>query len=88
MKDYNTRNIRKMLIIRVFLWPFAVRKEEDQKAWYLRATIDTYYFNDLVENIRIGRTGEAYIINKAGLLQTKNRIISHSMEIFSNEESL
>lgn len=51
----------------------AVKKTEDRRVWYLRATIDTYYFNELVENIRIGRTGEAYIVNRAGILQTRRR---------------
>ena len=62
----------------------AVKKEENQQVWYLRATIDTYYFNDLVENIRIGRTGEAYIVNRAGILQTKRRSGGLIMEIDSN----
>jgi two-component system, NtrC family, sensor kinase len=50
-----------------------VRRQEQGRIWYLRATIDTYYFNDLVENIRIGQTGEAYIINRDGILQTRKR---------------
>jgi len=58
----------------------AVKKEEGGNAWYLRATIDTYYFNDLVENIRIGRTGEAYIVNRSGILQTKRRSGGRLME--------
>ena len=58
----------------------AVKKEEAGNAWYLRATIDTYYFNDLVENIRIGRTGEAYIVNRSGILQTKRRSGGRIME--------
>lgn len=59
----------------------AVRRQENGKAWYLRATIDTYYFNDLVENIRIGRTGEAYIINRSGVLQTQRRSGGRIMEV-------
>ena len=52
----------------------AVRKRQnDDETWYLRATIDTYYFNNLVENIRIGHTGEAYIVNRDGILQTSRR---------------
>ena len=59
----------------------AVRRQENGKLWYLRATIDTYYFNDLVENIRIGRTGEAYIINANGILQTRRRSGGRIMEL-------
>lgn len=58
----------------------AVKKIEKQRIWYLRATIDTYYFNELVERIRIGRTGEAYIVNSAGILQTRRRSGGRIME--------
>ena len=58
----------------------AVRRQEEGQSWYLRATIDTYYFNDLVENIRIGQTGEAYIINADGVLQTRRRSGGQVME--------
>ena len=56
-----------------------VRGREDDRNWFLRATIDTYYFNELVESIRIGQTGEAYIINAAGILQTRKRSGGHIM---------
>lgn len=39
--------------------------------WLLRATIDFGSFNSIVENFRIGQTGFAFIINKAGAFQTK-----------------
>ena len=51
----------------------AVARTVNGHTWVLRATIDTYLFNDLVENIRMGKTGEAYIINAAGLFQTTRR---------------
>jgi two-component system NtrC family sensor kinase len=38
--------------------------------WILRATIDFAYFNNLVDNVRIGRTGQAFILNREGRLQT------------------
>jgi len=44
----------------------------DQK-WVLRATIDSQIFNERVEEVRIGRTGEAYILNEDGVLQTDRR---------------
>jgi len=58
----------------------AVRRNEGGKTWYLRATIDSFYFNDLVESIRIGKTGEAYLINQKGVLQTKRRSGEKLME--------
>ncbi|WP_462326963.1 sensor histidine kinase [Desulfobaculum sp.] len=48
----------------------AVRRNWNGKQWILRATIDFMAFNSLVENIRIGRTGNAFIINNAGTFQT------------------
>lgn len=51
----------------------AVRRIEGDRSWYLRATIDTLSFNDLVESIRMGRTGEAYLVNRKGIFQTKRR---------------
>jgi two-component system NtrC family sensor kinase len=48
-----------------------VRTVRDGKPWLLRATIDFVTFNDLVENIRIGETGFAFILNREGEFQTK-----------------
>jgi len=59
----------------------AVRREENDRTWYLRATIDTYFFNDLVESIRVGKTGEAYLINKAGIFQTSRRSGGSLMDV-------
>ena len=49
----------------------AVVKREQGLSWVIRATIDTGQFSSLVEKVRIGRTGEAYIVNQEGLLQTQ-----------------
>lgn len=48
----------------------AVHSSANQTPWILRATIDFVAFSDLVNNIRIGRTGMAYILNREGKLQT------------------
>ena len=44
-----------------------------EKQWMLRATIDFLAFSNLVENIRIGETGAAYILNRQGEFQTRPR---------------
>lgn len=41
--------------------------------WIIRATINTGYFNDLVSDVRIGKTGEAYLVNSSGEFQTDRR---------------
>ena len=47
-----------------------VTKTCNQK-WVLRATIDFSAFSSMVEQLRIGRTGHAFIINKKGDFQTR-----------------
>src|SRR3989339_1954412 len=42
----------------------AVMRNENGDKWILRATIDTEAFRSLVENVRIGTTGEVYLLNE------------------------
>jgi two-component system NtrC family sensor kinase len=58
----------------------AIARNTDGRSWVLRATIDTYLFNETVENIRIGKTGEAYILNENGRFQTQRRSGGRLME--------
>jgi len=51
----------------------ALAKEKAGEKWVIRTTIDTVTFNNIVKGIRIGKTGEAYILNVNGLLQTEPR---------------
>ena len=39
--------------------------------WLLRATIDFAAFNSLVENLSVGKTGTAFILNREGEFQTR-----------------
>jgi two-component system, NtrC family, sensor kinase len=48
------------------------REKEEERRWILRAAIDTHFFKDLVKDIHIDQTGEAYNINKSDLLQTED----------------
>jgi two-component system NtrC family sensor kinase len=56
----------------------AVRSTGPGGPWILRATIDFAAFNDLVEDIRIGRTGSAFILNREGKFQTNP---SHDIDV-------
>ncbi|UCH22266.1 MAG: GHKL domain-containing protein [Deltaproteobacteria bacterium] len=49
----------------------AVRQKWRGDYVILRATVDFAAFNNLVEKLRIGKTGFAFILNKNGELQTK-----------------
>jgi len=51
----------------------ALAGENEGEKWVIRSTIDTVAFNNIVKGIRIGKTGEAYILNVDGLLQTEPR---------------
>jgi two-component system NtrC family sensor kinase len=55
------------------------RLENDQK-WILRATVNTDVFRSLVENVRIGKTGEVYLLNREGIFQTTPRFRGKIME--------
>jgi len=50
----------------------SVRGRHEGKYWLLRSTIDFVSFNSLVENLRIGRTGFALILNREGEFQTQS----------------
>ena len=51
----------------------ATSRRKNDQSWVIRATIDTQKFRELVERIRIGKTGEAYILNRDGIFQTQRR---------------
>jgi len=51
----------------------AVARTENEQTWVLRATIDTHIFDNMVKRVRIGKTGEGYLINDAGYFQTEPR---------------
>ena len=48
----------------------AARQEVGGKVWIVRGTIDFVAFNTLVESVSIGKTGSAFILNRAGEFQT------------------
>ncbi len=58
----------------------AVTRAEKGKKWILRATIDTDAFRSFVENVRIGKTGEVFLLNTKGEYQTSPRFSGRIME--------
>ena len=58
----------------------ALKKIDHGKPWVLRATMDPHLFNDIVKGVQIGRTGEAYLVNSEGVLQTERRSGGRLME--------
>jgi len=59
----------------------AVRRIEDGEHWILRATINTHVFRSLVENVRIGNTGEVFLVNGEGRYQTNPRFRGSIMDM-------
>lgn len=51
----------------------AVLRREGDRNWILRATIDTDIFDNLVKAAQVGKTGDAFVVNKDGTLQTTPR---------------
>lgn len=51
----------------------AVRRYENKQPWILRATIDSVRFEEILRSAQIGRTGDAFILNRDGIFQTRPR---------------
>ncbi|MEW5910553.1 MAG: cache domain-containing protein, partial [Thermodesulfobacteriota bacterium] len=51
----------------------AVRHQENDRSWILRATIDKDILRDIVSSAKVGKTGDAFIINREGIYQTRPR---------------
>jgi two-component system NtrC family sensor kinase len=51
----------------------AVRHVEGENFWIIRATVDTAYFDRLVTEVRGHPSGNAFLVNREGVLQTKPR---------------
>jgi len=58
----------------------AIAHGERGHRWVMRAGIDGAFFGDLVSNAGLGWTGEAYIMNAGGILQTEGRSGGHLLE--------
>jgi two-component system, NtrC family, sensor kinase len=51
----------------------AVMRREGDRTWILRATIDTEIFDSMVKAAQAGQKGDAFVLNKNGVLQTPPR---------------
>ena len=51
----------------------AVSRMESGRKWILRATINAEAFCSLVEDVKIGNSGEVYLMNREGIFQTRPR---------------
>lgn len=51
----------------------AVKRNTGNGFYVLRASLSTDYFSQLVERVRVGNTGEAFLLDRKGLYQTQPR---------------
>ncbi|MEJ2587412.1 MAG: ATP-binding protein, partial [Deltaproteobacteria bacterium] len=51
----------------------AVRRQDGLNSWILRATIDPDIFGGIVRSAQVGKTGDAFILDQAGIYQTRPR---------------
>ncbi len=58
----------------------AVLVREKNQNWILRATIDSNVLENIVLAAQIGKTGDAYLVNRENLLQTKPRFNGNVLE--------
>ena len=61
----------------------AVRRQENNRTWILRSTVDSEVFGNLVRAAQVGRTGDAYIVNRDGVFQTPPRFGGRMLEAWS-----
>jgi two-component system NtrC family sensor kinase len=57
----------------------AVKQKSEKGYWILRATVDTDYFNTMVEEVLSKRPGDAFIVNQSGIFQTRPRAAGELM---------
>jgi len=58
----------------------AVMRREGDQYWILRATIDTEIFDSMVKAAQVGQKGDAFVLNKNGVLQTPPRFGGELLE--------
>ncbi|MFC2171297.1 ATP-binding protein [Acidobacteriota bacterium] len=66
----------------------AVRRQENQESWILRATIDSDIFNYMVREAKVGTTGDAFIINQEGVYQSTPRFDSQVLAVSGLDTSM
>jgi two-component system NtrC family sensor kinase len=56
------------------------RVTDEGKSWFLRATIDTKKYEELVNPVNLGPESDAFLLNKEKILQTASRYYGNVME--------
>ena len=57
----------------------AVMREEGDRSWILRATVDSAVFTSIVQASRLSASGDAFVVSQDGFLQTESMLAGHVM---------
>ena len=57
----------------------AVMREEGNRSWILRATIDSAVFTSIVQASRLSSGGDAFVVSRDGMLQTESLLAGQLM---------
>ena len=57
----------------------AVMREEGDRSWILRATIDSAVFTSIVQASRLSANGDAFVVSRDGRLQTESALLGDLM---------
>jgi len=86
---FNDVKERDVYISNVFLgfrnvphFVIAVKQALPEGYWVLRATVDSAFFDRVVRKIREGKKGDAFLVNRAGVLQTTPRRSGKRMDVW------
>lgn len=63
----------------------AVRRQDDRGTWVLRATVNAFHFSAILDSDRFGHTGEVFIVNSQGLLQTRSMTYGNMLRVVDKE---
>ncbi|PID77760.1 MAG: two-component sensor histidine kinase [Deltaproteobacteria bacterium] len=51
-----------------------------EQKWFLRATLDTKKYEELLESIKVASDSDVFLVNKSGIMQTSSRYYGKVME--------
>lgn len=72
-------------VFRGFRWIphviIAVTVREQEQSWILRATINLDIIENIVRSAQIGRSGDAYLVNRYNILQTHARFSGNILQV-------
>lgn len=57
----------------------AVMREEGDRSWIMRATIDSAVFTSIVQSSRLSANGDAFVVSRDGRLQTESTLVGGLM---------